>query len=443
MNSGKHKKIKFWAIFWSILYLLFFLWMQLWIAMPGVLLILDRFYTHIIPWKKIKEFFQFKGPGAGFLEWSAAILFALFLTVTIKTLFVEAYKIPTPSMEKTLMVGDYLFVSKLAYGPKLPNTPLAAPFMPNLLPNGKTSYSTSIQKPYKRLKGISKVKRNDIIVFNFPEGDTVVVQYSGQNYYSLVRQYGREYITSRYDLVFHPVDMRDNYIKRCVGLPGDTLKITNGKVWVNNNIIPEFPSQQFKYYVRTTRNKLEDSILNKLGVSENDLDYNPNNSLHTFPVSNEDVEMVRNLPQVQSLQRFVEPRISFKNTAVFPQSINYRWTADNFGTLLIPGKGISLDLDTENIDLYKRIIEVYEKNKLEIRDGEIYINNVLSRSYTFRMNYYFVLGDNRHNSADSRTWGFVPENHLVGKAVWIWFSRNPDQSIFKGLRFNRMFKKIK
>jgi signal peptidase I len=443
MSSDLKKQKHFWAVFWSLLYLLFFIWMQLWIALPGVLLILDRFYTHLIPWKKIKALLQFSGPGAGFLEWSIAVLFALFLTVAIKTLFIEAYKIPTPSMEKTLMVGDYLFVSKVAYGPKLPNTPLAAPFMPNLLPNGKTSYSTALQMPYKRLKGISRIKRNDVIVFNFPEGDTVVVQYSGQNYYSLLRQYGREYLESRYDLVAHPVDMRDNYIKRCLGLPGDTLKIVDGKVWVNSSVIPEFPTQEFKYYVRTTKTKLADTILNKLGVAENDLDYNPNNSLHTLPVSNQDVEFLRALPQVQSLQRFVEPRISFKNTSVFPQSIYYRWTADNFGPVLIPGKGIKIDLNRENIDIYKRIIEVYEKNKLQIREGKIYINDVLSRSYTFRMNYYFVLGDNRHNSADSRTWGFVPEDHLVGKAVWIWFSKDPDESIFKGLRLKRMFKKIK
>ena len=346
-------------------------------------------------------------------------------------------------MEKTLMVGDYLFVSKLAYGPKLPNTPLAAPFMPNILPDGTLTYLKNPSCPYKRLKGFSTVKRNDIIVFNFPEGDSVVVEYSGQNYYSLLRQYGREYLHSRFNIVTHPVDKRDNYIKRCVGLPGDTLLIRSGKVLVNNEIIQEFLDQQFKYYVRTNSGRLHDSVMEKVGISLSDISYNPSNSLHILPLSNSNIEYVKNLPEVKSIQRYVEPFLSFRNTEVFPHDVDFRWTSDEFGPLFIPKKGTIIPLTMDNLSLFHRIIEVYEGNRLQINEDGIYLNDTLSRSYTFKMDYYFVLGDNRHNSADSRYWGLVPEDHLVGKAVMIWFSRDPQKSIFEGLRMNRMFKSIK
>lgn len=438
----KHKpSIKDWILtaVWSLLYLFFTIWTGFWFLLPGLLILFDAYITRFIPWRSIK----LPEPLRTYLEWTGAILVAFLITVILRTFFIEAYKIPTPSMEKTLLVGDYLFVSKISYGPKLPNTPLAIPFMPNMLPNGKLTYSKKPLFPYKRLKGISSVKRNDIIVFNFPEGDTVVVQYSGQNYYSLLRQYGREYLLSRYDIVYHPVDKRDNYIKRCVGLPGDTLNIVDGKVYVNGEILPEFKFQQFKYYVRTRNQRLSDSILDKIDVSTDEISYNPNNSLHIMPLSNGDVSFIKNLPEVKSLQRFVEPYVSFRNTEVFPHDSRFRWTTDDFGPVVIPGSGMTIKINTGNLPLYRRIIDVYEDNDLEINGEDIYINDTLSRSYTFNMDYYFVLGDNRHNSADSRFWGFVPEDHLVGKAVMTWFSRDPEESILKGLRINRMFKLIK
>jgi signal peptidase I len=312
-----------------------------------------------------------------------------------------------------------------------------------MLPSGKLSYSKKPLFPYKRLKGFSSVKRNDIIVFNFPEGDTVVVQYPGQNYYSLIRQYGRDYLHSRFDIVTHPVDKRNNYIKRCVGLPGDTLLIKDGKVVVNDEILPEYRDQQFKYYVRTERHRLGDSILKNVGINATEISYNPNNSLHIMPLSNGNVDYIRELPQVKSLQRYIEPVVSFRNTEVFPHNVNYLWTTDDFGPVVIPKEGMQISVNSKNIPLYKRIIDVYEDNKLEIIEDDIYINDTISRSYTFGMDYYFVLGDNRHNSADSRFWGFVPEDHLVGKAVMTWFSRDPDENLFDGLRINRMFKSIK
>ncbi len=428
---------------WSLFYILFLAWFRVWILLPGLLLIIDAFITHIIPWKKINRSVRVPEKYRGTVEWTRAILLALVITLSVRILFIEAYKIPTPSMEKTLLVGDYLFVSKIAYGPKLPNTPLSIPFMPNMLPNGSVTYSKKIQLPYIRLKGLEKVKHNDVIVFNFPEGDTIIVEYAGQSYYRLLREYGRDYLTRRYHFVINPVDKRENYIKRCEGLPGDTVLITRGVVFINNKKVRDLPTQQFKYYVRTYRNRLSDSILEKAGVVPGEVVYNPTSSLHIIALTDSAAEYLRHLPQVKSIQRYVEPQVSFRNSEIFPHTPNNRWTADEFGPLIIPAKGMTMNINEENLPLYRRVIAVYEGNDLKVIDGEIYINGVVSRYYTFKMNYYFVLGDNRHNSADSRFWGFVPENHLVGKAVAIWFSKDPGKNIFHGLRFNRMFKSIK
>lgn len=430
-------------IFWSFFYLIPVVWFRFWFLLPGILLIFDMFITGFIPWKKLRpnlklpQYISLSG------EYLLAIFIALVLTIGIRTFFVEAYKIPTPSMEKTLLVGDYLLVSKIAYGSKLPNTPLSFPFLPNMLPNGKLTYSNSISLPYKRLKGFSTVQRNDIIVFNFPEGDSAIVQKAGQNYYSLVRQYGRDYLKMHFDVIQHPVDKRDNYIKRCVGVPGDTLKVIRGHVQVNKDILPDIKTQQYNYYVRTANHRLHDSILNYVNIDPDELSYNPNNSLHILPLTINDAEFIEQLSFVESIQRYVEPIISFRNNEIFPHHNEYAWTADNFGPIIVPGKDLEIQLNTKNIPLYEKIIRDYEKNDLRIEGEKIVINEKISRTYRFKMNYYFVLGDNRHNSADSRFWGFVPENHLVGKAVSIWFSKNPDQPFFKGLRFKRMLKTIK
>ncbi|HYW96586.1 MAG TPA: signal peptidase I [Bacteroidales bacterium] len=430
-------------IIWSLLYIVFLAWFRVWILLPGELFIIDAFITRFIPWKKINHSVRVPEKYRGTAEWTRAILIALVITLSVRILFIEAYKIPTPSMEKTLLVGDYLFVSKIAYGPKLPNTPLSIPFMPNMFPNGERTFSTKIQLPYIRLKGFGHVKRNDVIVFNFPEGDTTIVEYTGQSYYRLLRQYGRDYLFKRYHAIVNPVDKRENYIKRCVGLPGDTVLITRGVVFINNEKLKELPTQQFKYYVRTRNSRLSDSVLLKAGVVPGEVTYNPTSSLHIIALTHDGAEYLRKLPQVKSIQRYVEPQVSFRNTEIFPHTPYNRWTADEFGPLVIPAKGLTMEINEKNLPFYKRVISVYEGNSLDVIDGEIYINSVVSRSYTFKMNYYFVLGDNRHNSADSRFWGFVPENHLVGKAVSIWFSKDPNETIFQGLRLNRMFKSIK
>lgn len=244
-------------IFFSGLFLsILLIWIGLFFLLPLNLVLFDIFITRKVDWT-LRSYGLPRHLQAT-IEWLSVVLLALICSFSIKVLFVETYKIPTPSMEETLLAGDYIFVSKLAYGPRLPETPLAIPFFHNKLPSGKKSYSEKIQMPHKRLNGFSRIKREDIIVFNFPEGDTMVVQYPGQNYYSLVRQYGRDYIKSEFDIITHPVDKRENYIKRCIGLPGDTLAISHGKVTVNSAFRSELPLQKFKYYVSTRGKPLPD-----------------------------------------------------------------------------------------------------------------------------------------------------------------------------------------
>jgi signal peptidase I len=271
----------------------------------------------------------------------------------------------------------------------------------------------------------------------------MVVQYPGQNYYSLVRQYGREYMLSEFEIITHPVDKRENYIKRCIALPGDTLLISEGRVRVNGDIRSELPLQKFKYYVATRGEPLPDYLLDSLNILKSSVTYNPVNSLHVLYLANENVESLHSFPEVRSISRYTEPTLSFQNQEIFPHDDFYRWTGDNFGPLRIPARGDTIQLDYLNLPLYQRIIDRFEQNDLAIIDGIIHINGVPASSYVIQMDYYFVMGDNRHNSADSRYWGFVPEDHLLGKAVLVWFSIEPDTPFIGGLRKERIFRSIK
>jgi len=425
------------ALIWSLLAI----WVELWYLLVFDLVLFDLIVTRRFDWTLrtlgLPRLLQ------STIEWVFIALLAIACSFTIKILFVETYKIPTPSMEETLLAGDYIFVSKLAYGPRLPETPLAIPFYHNKLPSGKKSYSEKIKLPHKRLKGFSRVERDDIIVFNFPAGDTMVVQYPGQNYYSLVRQYGREYIKSEFDILTHPVDKRENYIKRCIALPGDTLQIISGQIWVNGSIRPVLPHQKFKYYVTTNGNPLPDRLLDSLKILKTAVTYNPANSLHVLYLAEENVETLKSFPQVRSIKQYSEPTLSFQNQEIFPHSNHFRWTGDNFGPLKVPARGDTLQLDLFNLPLYQRLISTYEHSDLQVVDGKIHINGEPAEHYVVQMDYFFVMGDNRHNSADSRYWGFVPEDHLLGKAVAVWFSVEPDKRIIGGLRKERIFSSIK
>ncbi|HYM94335.1 MAG TPA: signal peptidase I [Chitinophagaceae bacterium] len=380
-------------------------------------------------------------------EWVDAAVFAVVAATLIRTFVFEAYTIPSSSMEKTLLVNDFLFVSKLSYGPRIPNTPLSIPFIHNYIPGTQwKSYSELIELPYIRWFA-SPVKRNDVVVFNFPEGDTVVNRPGFQSaipYYDLVRSYGREAVLSNPDfqpLAVHPPDKTDNYVKRCVAVSGDSLKLIDGILYVNNQ--PAFVSPtSATYYTYQTKNNvgLDEDFIRDAGIRLNqeenspDLDSKFGNRINlTLP----ELEIFKKLSIIDSnsVKRVIEPAGAGN---VFPYDTTYfKWSVDNFGPVWVPKKGESISLTPQNMDLYRRCIQVYEKNKLEEKDGKVFINGTEATTYTFKMNYYWMMGDNRHKSQDSRYWGFVPEDRVVGKAWLIWFSWE------KGPRWKRLFHLVK
>jgi signal peptidase I len=388
-------------------------------------------------------------------EWIDAAAFAVVAATLIRTFVFEAYTIPTPSMEKTLLVNDFLFVSKFSYGPRIPNTPIAMPFVHHTMPFGNVkSYSEAIELPYTRWFS-SPVKRNDVVVFNFPVNDTLINDPiidgrqefgSQQTYYQAVRTYGRETVWNRYgnEIITRPVDKRENFIKRCVGVGGDEVRVVNGIVIVNGQPQPVFPQSErfYKLTYPTTEfvdaDKLKDFGIN---VRESQGDLQPTGTAGELlvNVTNEEKATMK-LPAGYKLNDFIVNPTSqgYSSSELFPYyDAKRQWTVDNYGPVFIPKKGVAVKLTADNIDMYQRCIEVYEHNKFENRNGQFFINGAAATSYTFKMDYYWMMGDNRHMSLDSRYWGFVPEDHVVGKASLIWLSWEG------GPRWNRIFKSIK
>jgi len=381
------------------------------------------------------------------VEWIDAIIFAVIAATFIKLFFIEAYTIPTSSMEKSMMVGDYLFVSKTAYGPKMPNTPIAFPFVHHTMPLSESvpSFSTLIQYPYRRIAGTGKIKNDDVVVFNFPEGDTVSVklQQSG-SYYDLVRIYGRSRVwgdkRSFGDIIARPVDKRENYIKRCIAIPGDSLKITKGLVYVNGKPQKNIPGLQYKYLVTTNGARLSRNLLEKLGITDTEAE--GTGSQYLLTLTEEQYRKMDGLKFIQSIERYIIPA-GQRDPALFPHHPGLAWNLDNYGPVLVPKKGVTITLTPENLPLFKRIITVYEENQLQVKGESIYINGSPATTYTFKMDYYWMMGDNRYNSADSRYWGFVPEDHVVGKASFVWLSLDQNKSFLYKIRWNRFFMSVK
>ena len=317
-------------------------------------------------------------------------------------------------MEKSLLVGDFLFVSKISYGPRIPNTPIAFPLVHHSFPGtNKQAFSKIVQWPYYRMKGLGKVKRNDCVVFNYPTDDLLYPE--------------------------RPVDKKENYIKRCVGIPGDTIQIINTQLYINNNKqeITDGVINQFQYRVNTVNSGLNPKVLLKYDITEGR--YDPSNGNYELNLNKKNKKSVENFANVKSIKAIIQPKNKY-DPNTFPNSNNYNWNMDNFGPLIVPKKGQTTIINNKNINLYKRIIEVYEKNNLEIIGDTIIINGVKKNNYTFKMDYFFMMGDNRHNSLDSRFWGFVPEDHIVGKALFIWMSWDKNN---KKIRWNRLFNGIK
>ena len=430
--------------FWAVLYLLWVIWLGNYWWLFGLVPIFDQHITKKVKWLFWKKEYKDGEKRNELLDWLDSIIFAVIVVTFINTFFFQAFKIPSSSMESSLYTGDHLFVSKLAYGPKMPQTPLTIPFTHNVI-RGKESYSTLIQNDYKRLKGFGHVETGDYVVFAFPHGDTVLVKDPAADYYTYVRTLGRDYTIRHYGPVkVRPADKKDHYVKRCVASPGDTLEIRDGQVYIDSQAQEVWPGVQNSYRVITDGQRINPVNLDKLGLNVRELWYQPDlPGYPAMPLTSEMLEMLKAYPNVVSVEQNIDsypPDFPDSEKTIFPFSEDYRWTRDNFGPLWIPEKGTEVSLTVENLPLYERIITAYEGNELQVRDGKIYINGEEAQSYTFAQDYYFMMGDNRHNSLDSRYWGFVPEDHIVGKPALIWLSIDGNKKFPNNIRWRRFFK---
>ncbi len=431
--------------FWALLYLLWVIWLGNWWWILGLAILFDLCVTKKVKWLFWKKEYKEGEKRNAALDWLDAIIFAVIVVTFINIFFFQAFKIPSSSMESTLYTGDHLFVSKLAYGPRMPQTPLTIPFTHNTI-GGRESYSELISCRYRRLRGFGHVKRGDCVVFGFPNGDSVLVKAPADDYYMLCRMYGRDFTVRNYGPVkARPSDKKDHYVKRCVAVAGDTLEIRDGAVYVNSERETTLPGMQNSYTVVTTGRKLNPKSLERLGLNMGELWFD--NALPGYPAMPLTEEMLSELKGFSSVVS-IEPNIdsyppdypdSWKT--IFPFSESFEWTRDNFGPLWIPQKGVTVALNADNLPLYERIITSYEGNDLKVgADGTIRINGETVTEYTFRQDYYFMMGDNRHNSLDSRYWGFVPEDHIVGKPAIVWLSIDGNRKFPNSIRWRRFFK---
>ena len=424
------------AAIWGTLYVAFVVWVAWgdWASLGWLVLlplIIDMFTTKFINygwWRKYKDT---KPLLFTICSWIDAIVFALVAVYFINLFIFQNYQIPSSSLEKSLRVGDFLFVSKMSYGARVPNTPLSMPLVQHTFPawlGGGKSYIEHPQWSYKRLRGWDKPKKGDIVVFNFPTGDTVCTKMQNPDYYTLCHYYGKQVVHARKDVfgevITRPVDRRENYVKRCVGEPGDSLQIINNIIYVNGQAEPQREGVQLNYYVRTDGHVLSRTYLDKIGISHDDQQVAPGDgALYHFPLTQAmKAELAKN-PHIIAIE--LEPEA--QGGAVYPLG-QTSWTRDNYGPIYIPRKGDKIMITEANYPVYKRIAAAYEFKPMRI--GE---------EYAFEMDYYWMMGDNRHNSADSRYWGFVPEDHIVGRPVFIWLSLEKDRPWFKGhIRWNRL-----
>ena len=426
--------------FWALLYTVWVIWLGNYWWLLGLGVLFDFFIT-----KKVKWLFWKKEYAPGekhnvWLDWLDAIIFAVVVVTFINIFFFQAFKIPSSSMESTLYTGDHLFVSKLTYGPRVPQTPLTIPFTHNRA-FGHETYSTLIQNKYRRLKGFREVKRGDVVVFGFPNGDTVLTRRPADDYYAWVRSYGREQTIAQFGpVIVRPADKKDHYVKRCVAVAGDTLEIKDGLVWVNGEKEPDYPGRQLTYQVITTGTRINQLKLEELGLNLSELYFD--SRLPGYPMMPLTEEMLDKVKDIKTVVEITPNREHYASAGqeIFP--FDGQWTCDYFGPLWIPEKGATVAIGPDNLPLYERIIRDYEHNTLAVKDGVIYINGEPATTYTFQQDYYFMMGDNRHNSLDSRYWGFVPEDHIVGTPSIIWLSTDESKSFPKSIRWKRFLKLV-
>ncbi|MBP5365434.1 MAG: S26 family signal peptidase [Bacteroidales bacterium] len=460
----------------ALVFILLIIWVGNYWLLLGLPIVFDIYITKIIPWSAWKKRKDGKKPSAVF-DWIYSIIYALVAVYFINLFLFQNYKIPTSSLEKSLLVGDHLFVSKVSYGPRMPNAPLAMPLTQNTLPfSNCRSYFEWPLWGYKRLAGLGNVERNDIVVFNFPAGDTVCFNRPNPDYYSIlleegihylsehkelipqqqfatswernhfITKYGRERVWANeklYDgIVWRPVDKRDCYVKRCLGLPGDTIEIRHNEVFIDGKHLDDAPDVQHLYNIVTNGVVLNDKFFENFSISNEDRNLGGTGTYYRLPLSAAKARQVEQMSIISSI-KIEEDAPDSTGFSVFPYSQDYPWSRDNFGPLWIPKRGATVALDSKNIMLYERIITSYEGHTLDYRNGKIYIDGAETTEYTFAMDYYWMMGDNRHKSADSRYWGFVPEDHIVGKPLFVWLSLDADKSGFSSIRWNRFFTWVK
>ena len=467
IQASRRQWIKFGIVL--LFYIAFLIWLKSWLGIIVIPFIFDAYITKKIPWtwwKKSKNKTVLTVMG-----WVDAIVFALVAVYFVNLYFFQNYVIPSSSLEKSLLVGDYLFVSKMSYGARIPQTPLHMPLTQHTLPvfNCK-SYLEWIQWDYKRVGGLGTVQLNDIVVFNFPAGDSVATAIPADDLYRMsydagkqlsqpvdmsrltleqqrqVFEYyyaaGRKYINENPQLygkvIARPVDRRENYVKRCVGLPGQTLEIKNRIVYLDGKPNKEPDNVQYRYIVHT-KGMLPDDLCHELGISQEDrMMYYAEESVYNLPLTEKaKAALLARKDIVVSIENMPDEPVD----GLYPVNKVTGWTLDNYGPIWIPKKGETIDLTLDNLPMYERPIHAYEGNSIDVKDGKIYINGQETTRYTFKMDYYWMMGDNRHNSADSRFWGFVPEDHIIGKPIFIWLSLDQDRDWLDGkVRWNRLFK---
>ncbi len=459
-----------WARF-GLVSAIFFLWVawlgNWWVALAWFLLV-DIYLLGYIPftwWKKSKS-----KTVRSVMGWVDAIVYALILVYFIFAFVGQNYQIPSSSLEKTLLTGDYLWVNKVIYGPRVPMTPVHLPLVHNKLPIlGTDSYLDSPSLAYHRLKGIRRIETGDIVVFNFPAGDTVATRYeeTPEYYDILVERFGREFIAAHPErfgeIKYRPVDRRQNFVKRAVGLPGQRLSIRRDTIYIDGvaQAMPEHV--QFNYFLASSR-ALDDDLLHDLGIAAGDvaaLNYSPEERrnlsywlpaaatspyIYALPLTQEMIAQLKERGYNDGTFKVNEIMpVGNDRASLFPQGVSQDWTLTDYGGengLLIPAKGMTVELDSTAWYTYRRVIRNYEghTDAYLAPDGKVYIDGKPAPTYTFAMDYYFMMGDNRDRSQDSRFWGFVPEDHIVGSPMFVLISFDKDRSIFNGgIRWNRIF----
>jgi signal peptidase I len=398
----------------AIIYLLCVIWIGNYWFLIGLAIIYDIYVSEKVNWTFWKKR---EGQNSAFIEWLDALIFAVVAVTLINIFLFQNYKIPSGSMEKSLLIGDHLFVSKIAYGPRMPNTPIAFPFTQNTLPLTKSqSWSNIVDWPYRRLAGFGTVKNNDPIVFNFPAGDTVVLEETATSYYEILRRTARQLkaydtyssanmrtedyyiraardeIRGKYHVIYRPVDRRDNYVKRCIGLPGDVVTIKEGELYVNDKLVPDNNTQQTSYIVNTNGTKINPKAFERLQISTADQSMLSSSAYILF-LTRDNASKIAEFTNVTEVNAYYE-RPGESSPDIFPYDPKYKWNRDNYGPIRMPMKGETIKIDTSNVCFYERIIDVYEQNDLSVKEGNIFINGQLSDNYTFKMNYYWMMGDN-------------------------------------------------